>query len=38
MLPWLARYKAKLLSNERLLKQQKEELHKLRTLTFKAPE
>lgn len=38
MLPWLARYKAKLLGNERLLKQQKEELHKLRTLTLKAPE
>lgn len=38
MLPWLASYKAKLLSHERQLKQQKEELHKLRTLTFTAPD
>lgn len=38
MLPWLTSYKTKLLSSERQLKQQKEELHKLRTLTFKAPD
>ncbi|NLW05772.1 MAG: DUF1049 domain-containing protein [Pseudomonadaceae bacterium] len=38
MLPRFASHKAKLLSQERQLKQQKEELHKLRTLTFKAPE
>lgn len=35
MLPKLLGYKAKLISHERQLKQQKEELHKLRTLTFK---
>lgn len=38
MLPKLASYKARLISHERQLKQQKEELHKLRTLTFKTPE
>lgn len=38
MLPWLANYKAKMLNLERQLKQQKEELHKLRTLTFKTPD
>lgn len=35
MLPKLASNKAKLINSERQLKQQKEELHKLRTLTFK---
>lgn len=38
MLPKLASYKAQLLSCERKLKQQKEELHQLRTLTFKTPD
>ncbi len=38
MLPRSAGQKAKLLSQDRQLKQQKEELHKLRTVTFKAPE
>lgn len=38
MLPKLTSYKARLLSHEYQLKQQKEELHKLRTLTFKTPE
>lgn len=38
MLPKLTSYKARLLSHEHQLKQQKEELHKLRTLTFKTPE
>ena len=37
MLPKLASNKAKLISSERQLKQQKEELHKLRTLTFQSP-
>lgn len=36
MLPKLAGYKARLISHERQLKQHQEELHKLRTLTFKA--
>lgn len=38
MLPWVASYKARLLSQTRQLKQQHKELHQLRTLSFKAPE
>lgn len=38
MVPKLTGYKAKLMSYERQLKQQTEELHKVRTLTFKAPD
>ncbi|SFX62111.1 LapA family protein [Marinospirillum alkaliphilum] len=38
MLPWLTRCKARILQQERQLKLQKEELHKLRTLTLKSPD
>ncbi|MBE0506210.1 MAG: LapA family protein [Marinospirillum sp.] len=38
MLPWLTRCKTHNLQVERQLKHQKEELHKLRTLTLKIPD